>query len=468
MTLIIRPLPERPRVTEVGLFDALGRALPRAAVQAVLAELGARERRCRKLPAELTVLLAIGAACFPREALDRVAVKLLRGLRLLGLDRPRPLFEAATKGAICQARYRLGARPLARLFRRVCRPVATPATPGAFRFGLRLMALDSTLETLPDSPANARAFGRPTNQHGAAGFPVVRGVYLVECGTHAILDAGFWPYAPSEHRGARRLLRSITAGMLVTYDRGLHSADLITAVRARGAQVLGRLPAGVRLPCWQRLPDGSSLAWLTTGKDWQRQRPRRLLVRVIAYTLTDPHRPGHGQPQRLLTTLLDPRQAPALDLVNAYHERWEVELAIDELDTHLRQAQPRLRSLKPVGVLQELYGLLLAHYAVRALLADAAAGAEPPLDPRRLSFVQAVQLITDAIPEFQLLAPAAHAALYARLLADLRRHPLPPRADRQNPRVLRYRRRKYPPKQPAHTPWPQPTKPFRAAIQLLI
>jgi Insertion element 4 transposase N-terminal/Transposase DDE domain len=468
MPLIVRPLPARPRLSDVALFDALERVLPRAAVRAVLAELDLGERRCRKLPAELTLLLAVGAACFPREALDRVLVKLLRGVRLLGLLAPPAAFEAATKGAICQARYRLGARPLAALFRRLCRPLASPETPGAFLFGLRVMALDSTLAAVPDTPANARAFGRPTNQRGAAGFPLVRGVYLVECGTHAVVDAGFWPYAPSEHRGARRLLRSVTAGMLVTYDCGLHSADLIAAVRARDAHVLGRVPAGVRLPAHEPLPDGSYLAWLTTGRDWQRPRERRRLVRVVAYTLTDPHRPGYGERHRLLTTLLDPRRAPALDLVVGYHERWEVELAIDEQDAHLRQAQPRLRSQHPLGVLQELYGLLLAHYAVRALMAEAAAGAEPPLDPRRLSFVHAVQLITDALPEFQLVDPAAHEALYARLLADLRRHRLPSRADRQNPRVLRFRRRKYPPKRPEHTPWPQPTKPFRHAVQLLI
>lgn len=463
---MLRDLPARPRLADVACFEALERVLPRATVRAVLTDLGAWEQRSRKLPAELTLLLAVSMALFPQEALDRVLRKLLRGVRLLGLLRPTAAFEAATKGAICQARYQLGARPLAVLFHRVCRPLATPATPGAFLFGLRALALDGTTEAVPDTPANARAFGRPTNQHGAAGFPCVRGVYLVECGTHAIVDAGFWPYATSEHRGARRLLRSITAGMLVLWDCGLHSAEAIVAVHQRGAHVLGRVPSGVRLPLHERLADGSYLAWLTTGRDWQRPRRERLLVRVVEYTLTDPQRPGFGERHRLVTTLLDPIQAPALDLVVGYHERWEIELTIDELDTHLLQARPRLRSLKPVGILQELYGLLLAHYAIRALLAEAAA--EATLDPRRLSFVHAVQLISDAIPEFQLVAPAAHPALYARLLADLRRHYLPPRADRLNPRVLRFRRRKYPPKRPEHTPWPQPTMSFPDAIQFLI
>src|SRR5215208_3752214 len=248
---MVRPLPARVRLTEITLFDAVERVLPRARVRAVLAELGADQHRCRKLPAELTVLLAVSMALFPREALDRVLRKLLRGVRLLGLLRPDAPFEAATKGAICQARYHLGARPLAHLFRQVCRPLATPATPGAELFGLRALALDSTLETVPDTPANARAFGRPTNQHGAAAFPVVRGVYLVECGTHAVIDAGFWPYAPSEHRGARRLLRSIAPGMLVLWDGGLHSAALIVGVCQRGAHVLSRVPGGVRLPLHQ-------------------------------------------------------------------------------------------------------------------------------------------------------------------------------------------------------------------------
>lgn len=463
MGFMVRQVPPGAKLADEDLLDALAVAIPPQVVRQVVADLGVGRVRCRKLPAELTMVLAVAMHLFPCEALGRVLSKVLQGVRFVW---PDPAPEAATKGAICQARYQLGARPLAVLFRRLCRPLATEATPGAFRFGLRLVALDGTLEDVPDTPANRRSFGGPSNQRGVGSFPQVRGVYLIECATHAILDAGFWPYRIGERTGAWRLLRSIGVGMLLLWDMGFHSADLIAAVRARGAHVLGRVPSYVRLPVHQRLADGSYLCWLSTGKDWQRARQERLLVRVIEYTLTDPTRPGAGQRHRLLTTLLDPTQASALDLVCTYHERWEVELVIDELDTHQRLAQQPLRSQKPVGVLQELYGLLIAHFAIRALMVEAAAPLG--LAPRRLSFVHAVQIVCDALAEFQMIAPSQRPGLYQRLLSDIQRHRLPERVNRLNPRVRKRRRSKYPPKRPLHRCWPQPAQPFAEAVAVLI
>jgi hypothetical protein len=448
------------RLSEAALGAAFARHLPRSLIHAVLAETRCRERRCRRLPAELVVLLAIAASLFPDDALERVGARLLQGVRLLW---PTDALQAASKGAVCQARYRLGAAPLARLFRRACGPLATRDTPGAWLFGLRLVAIDGTTEAVPDTPANARAFGYGANARGRVGFPLVRAVYLIECATHGVLDACCGPYRLSEYPAASRLLRSVSAEMLVLWDAGLHSAALIGAVRDRGAQMLGRVPRSVRLPVWARLSDGSYLSAVTAGGGGPRARTRP--VRVVEYTLTDPARPGAGERHRLVTTLLDPDRAPAIALVVGYHERWEAELTIDEQDTHLRHARPRFRSARPVGVLQEFYGMLLAHYLVRAAMADAAA--ETGTDPRRLSFTRAVHLLTTALVDFQLVAAAEHPRLYARLLADLARQPLPPRANRQNPRVLRYRRRKYPPKRPHHTPWPQPTRPFRDSIRIL-
>jgi hypothetical protein len=463
MGYMIRQLAPNARLSDEHALEALARVIPRETVRAVISDLGAAEARCRKLPAHLTLLLTVAMHLFPREALDRVLFKLLKGLRFLW---PAPCFRPATKGAICQARYQLGPRPVFTLFHRVCHPLATPKTQGAFRFGLHVMAMDGTVENVPDSDANARYFGRPSNQYGSAAFPQVRAMYLVECGTHAIVDAGFWPCLVSEHHAARRLLRSVQQGMLLMYDAGLHSADLVSRAHNRGAHLLGRLPSGVHLPVHRTLADGSYLAQLSTGKDWQRQRTLRLLVRVIQYTIIDPNRPGYGERHRLLTTLLDPKEAPALELIDAYHERWESELVIDEIDTHQRLVQQPLRSQKPQGVLQELYGLLLAHYAVRAIMVDAAA--QLPLDPRRLSFVHAVQLICDALPEFQMVASEQRPALYQRLLADIQQHRLPQRADRLNPRVVKRKRAKYPPKRPSHQLWPQPTMPFIEAIAILI
>jgi len=458
----LRRLAPQPKLSREYALQALVSAIPPDALQAVITDLNLTEQRCRKLPALLTLILPVALHLFPREPFPRVLARLLQGLRFLW---PTAALVPASGSAICQARYKLGARPVARLYHRCAHLLATPQTPGAFRFGLRLLALDATLENVPDTPANRRYFGGPSNQHGAGSYPQVRGVYLVECATHAIIDAGFWPYHVGERTGARRLLRSVGPGMLLLWDQGLHSAGLVAAVLARGAHLLARVPSSVRLPVEQRLADGSYLTQLSTGKDWQRRRAPGPPVRVVCYTFTDPHRPGCGTVHRLLTTLLDPVQAPALELVLTYHERWEVELVIDELDTDQRDHWQPLRSQKPVGVLQELYGLLLAHFAIRQAMAEAAA--EVGWDPRRLSFIAAARLVSAAVVEFQLVREDQRPQLHARLLAELRRHRLPMRGERLNPRVAKRKPTRYPPLRPYHRRWPQPTLPLRDAIQLL-
>jgi hypothetical protein len=248
------------------------------------------------------------------------------GLRLFW---PDPDSTLATKSAISQARYRLGARPVVALFHQVGQPLATAQMPGAFLGGLRLMALHGTLEDGPDSPANAHIFGRQHSDRGARAFPQVQGVYLTECGTHAVTDAGFWPCHTSERVGAFRLLRSVGAGRLLLLDRGFYSCEMIERTRARGAPVLVRVPRNVTLRVRYLLPDGSYWASIYPSDPQRRKRGDHLLVRVRVYTLIDPARPGCGETHRLVTTLLDAQQAPALALIWAYHERWEIELTID-------------------------------------------------------------------------------------------------------------------------------------------
>src|SRR5919201_3905275 len=370
MGFIARQRLETTTFTDAISLEALERVLPPELLQAAATAATVRTERQRKLPNDVTLLVCIAMSLFTSHALDVVLHTMVHGLRLFWPDPDIPL---ATKSAISQARYRLGARPVVALFRQVCRPLASAQTPGAFLCGLRLMALDGTVEDVPDTPANARAFGRHHGDRGASAFPQVQGVYLSECGTHAVIDAGFWPCHVSERVGAVRLLRSVGAGMLLLLDRGFYSFEMIEQTLARGAQVLGRVPANVSLTPRHLLPDGSYWAYIYPAERQRRQRGDHLLVRVIVYTLTDPARPGYGETHRLITTLLDAQDAPALELICAYHERWEIELTIDESDTHQRLVQHPLRSQKPVGVIQELYALLLAHYAVRTLMAEAAA-----------------------------------------------------------------------------------------------
>jgi hypothetical protein len=442
-------------------LDVLSHAVPHAAILAALDAEGVQAQRERKLSLAVTMLVVIAMNLYTQVPIGHVLRKLAQGLRLIW---PDPAYAVPTASAITYRRYQLGARPLVALFQQVCQPIATPQTPGAFLFGLRLMALDGTVEDVPDTPANAKAFGRPTNDRGAGAFPQVQAVYLAECGTHCVIDAGVWPCHTSERVGGFRLLRSVTAGMLVMWDRGFHDCDMILGVQQRDAHVLSRLPAHVK-PRWvSTLPDGTYLADLLPADDPRRRSGAQVLVRVLTYTLTDPRLPGYGEVHRLVTTLLDPELYPALELVCAYHERWEIELLIDELDTHQRLAQGVLRSRKPVGVIQEVYGLLVAHYAIRVVLHDAAVQAA--VDPDRLSFVHALRLVQDALPEFQMVAPEQVPRLYQRLLDDIGRQRVPARCLRSNPRVVKRKMSKFKRKRPEHASAPPLARSFREVVAL--
>jgi hypothetical protein len=436
--------------------------VPKATIAAVLAVEGRFTQRERKLNLLITVLLVIMMNLYTADSLGVVLEKMAQGLRYIW---PDPDYQVPNASAVSYRRDQVGARPMVALFHEVCQPLAELETPGAFLFGLRLMAIDGTSEDVPDTPANEAAFGRHESGRGPSAFPQVKGVYLLECGTHAIVDAGFWPGQTSERVGGFRLLRSVSTGMLVMWDRGFHDYDMLAQTRQRGAHVLSRLPAHIKPLRLRTLADGSYLAYLRPSDYQRRKKGERLLVRVIEYTLTDPNLPGWGETHRLVTTLLDPDTYPILELICAYHERWEIEITLDEIDTHQRLLPGPLRSRKPVGVIQELYGLLIAHYIIRALMYQAARQAQ--LDPDRLSFIGAVRVLQQAVPEFQMTAPEQLPALYQRLLRDMARKRLPPRRLRSNPRVVKRKMSNFKLKRAEHRAWPQPAvRSFREAIEV--
>jgi hypothetical protein len=443
-------------------LDALGDIIPPTVLAEVIAQHGVQEERDRTLPAVATLVLCIAMNLYAHEALPAVFRRLVAGLRWLWSD---PSDLRVSKSAISQARYRLGAPVLVSLFHRVCQPLGTPDLPGAFLCGLRLMAFDGTMVDLAATPANVAVVGRRPASRGTCAWPQAQLVALCESGTHASCDAGLWPYNHDEEAGVRRLLRAVTPGMLVLSDRGLHSYDLIAATLGRGAAILNRVPAHVKPQLSATLADGTQLVRLRPSDGKRRRRGEHLVVRLICYTLDDPCRVGHRQEHRLVTSLLDPATAPAEELILAYHTRWEIELTVDELVIHQRPVLP-LRSKLPVGVVQELYGLLIAHYLVRAVMVDAAATVS--LAPTRMSFVESLRLIREALPDFQRTAPADHRSIYQALLADIAAVALPPRANRINPRVVKQKMSNFPVKRPEHRGWPQPTKPFRDTIQMLI
>jgi hypothetical protein len=413
MGFSLRTIADNIRFPEAVSLNALEQVIPQATVEAVIADLGVQEQRVRKLPATMVLLLCVAMGLFTNMSLEQVLIKMVKGMRYIWPDDAD--YQTANKSAISQARYRLGAQSTVALFHRVCKPIATEQTPGAFLFGVRLMSIDGDVEDVPDTPANEAFFGRHRGGRGASAFPQTRAVYLCESGTHTICDAGFWPYHTSERVGGLRMLRSVQAGMLVMWDCGFHSFDMAVQTRVlRQTHFLGRLPAHVKPKFVKALPDGSYLAYIYPSDYHRKKRGERLLVRIIKYTLDDPHRNGHGELHRLITSLLDPDLYPAHTLACEYHQRWEVEITIDEVNTHQRLPNIPLRSRKPIGVIQEAYGLLIAHYAVRSVMHEAAVQAG--LDPDRLSFINAVRIIRDAISEFQMTVPQQLPRLYQRLL----------------------------------------------------
>lgn len=455
-------------------LDLLTRMVPAATVTAVLAECGLETQRVRKVTLEATVWLVLTMNLYADRSLTEVFAELAHGLRLLWPDEAERLAFLPNKAALSSRRRTLGVRPLQQLFRRIARPLAQPATAtqpgtqGAFLHGLRWMALDGHVEDVPDTPANVAAFGRPSSNRGASAFPQVRCVSLAECATHAVCDATFWPSSVGEDRGAFRVLRSVTPDMLVTGDAGLYSYDLLDAIRRKGAHALFRLPATVQPKTGTPLPDGSTRVRLTPSDRTRRRHGEHQWVRIIEYTIDDPRSPGHPQRYRIITTLLDAEQFPAAALAAGYHERWEIELTIDELDTHqLEQHQPSspLRSKTPTGVLQELYGLLLMHYILRALMHEAALAAD--VDPRRVSFTHTLQVVQRSLADFEIAAPALLPGLFRRLFQDLVRPLLPPREARSEPRVVKRKVIKWPLKRFEHWHRPPLKQPFSASVRVL-
>lgn len=446
MTLSIRQIAPESKLCHELSLDLLSDILPRARLFEILEQENALEERERKLTMCATVYILIAMSLFAEQSMTSILHSLSYGLRSVWPEEPPSVVRTS---ALCYRRQQLGSVPLVALMEAICQPLATPETPGAFRFGSRLMALDSTIEAVPATPLNDAAFGRLKGRKGESAFPQVRGTYLMECGTHAIIKALFMPCCPSERHSAKLLLPRLRPDMLLLWDTGFHEYDMFRLTSKRyQAHALGRLPAG---PCPQkikRLADGS---WLVHLFPTNRQRKRRgefLELRLIEYTLTDPALPGYQQTHRLLTSLLDPVLAPAMDLVCAYHERWEIELAIDEIDTHQRLLRRTVRSKTPDGVIQELFATVLGYYAVRALMLRSAQQAD--LDPDRLSFVHAICLLRTATPIAQVLDPSSLPEQREQLLSSMREVLVPQRHLRINARVVK---RKYSPfnlKRPEH------------------
>jgi hypothetical protein len=393
---MVRP-DEEVRLTDLITLGALVKTIPLEAVRRSLKDTERQSHRERDLPAHLMMYYTIALTLFRSEETREVLRLLLEGGRtMLGWEQYRP----ATRPAISRARQRLGVAPVQHLFEHVVRPLATEETQGAWYRQWRTVALDGTTLEVADTDENDREFGRPYAQRGLSATPRLRIAGLVETGTHVFFAAEIGAYTISEKALAAKAIEHLKPGMLCLADRLFFGYTLWRKALSTGAALVWRIQEKVRLEELERMPDGSFLSRLYESWDGKRHSGEPIPVRVIDYEVD-----GHADHFRLVTSILDPVQAPAEELARLYQERWEFETVLDEFKTHFRGARSVLRSQRPELVRQEVYGLLLAHFALRSVMHEAAL--RGGRDPDRISFIHTVRVIKRSLPRFAALPPSA-------------------------------------------------------------
>ena len=389
-----------------GHLGELTQQVPFEMVDAVLVDTGAVQARVRDLPSRVVVYLLLAAALFTDLGYRQVWSRLVAGLDALAVAAP-------TSSALAQARRRVGDKPLAALFRLLAGPPA-----GATRWrGLLVCAIDGTSMFLPDSAVNLAVYPRQAGTHGGSGYPMLRLVAVVTCGTRTLIDAVFTPISVGELGCATRLLGCLQPGMLLLADRGFAARQMIEQFAATGADLLIRDKDDRRLPMIRRCSDGS---WLSTIG--------AMTVRVIdAEIIVTLDGQRHVGRYRLLTTLTDHRAFPASDLVTLYHQRWEIETCYLELKSTTLGGRV-LRARTPAGISQEVYALLTAYQALRLAMTDATASqpTTSALHAARDQIIHAAGVIADTTIDLI-------GAIGRDVLAD----PLPPRRTRVSPRVVK-------------------------------
>jgi Insertion element 4 transposase N-terminal/Transposase DDE domain len=412
----------------------LARVYPASMIEQILRDVGVESKRQRSLPMLTTSYYCIGLALYPECAYQAVFEALAEGLQWSQGGRLRLTAGAlatVSKSSVSAARSKLGVTPLKRLHESACVALADPLTqPEAFYAGLRLVAIDGSHFELPDESDNLKAFGRPGSRTGVAAYPQAQCAVLVECTTHAILGAEIGAYRDAEWSLCEPLLERLDSSMLCLADRGFSGVTQWSQARATGAHLLWRAKGNRILPVLEALADGSYLSVIYPPRDAagrviksHKNRTDGITVRVIEYSVPDSALGGNERGNktgskvggkkraapasryRLITSLLDPNTAPAIELATVYHERWEVEAVFDELKTHLVEGRRCLRSKTAEGVRQEFYGWVLAHYAVCWLMHQAASHAR--VRTRSLSFTGNLRLVRLTQPLSGVFPPSA-------------------------------------------------------------
>lgn len=368
-----------------------------------------------------------------------------------------------SSSALTQARVKLGIAIMADTYSEVVRCLCGPQTPGAFYDGRRLVAVDGFVLDLPDSEANRKTFGRPKNGTSIGACPQARVVALCEVGSHVFFNFQVKPIRCGEATMAKHVYRGLPEKSLLFFDINFCSTELMTTVIESKSDFLGRCKWNRCFKKFEVLSDGTYLSKIY-ATDYDRVHDRNgTTVRVIEYTIDDPNRVGHQEKHRLLTTLVDEKAHPAEALIQLYHERWEEEVSIDEAKTHLR-SKPNLRSESPQRVVQEIYGLLIAHFVIRKLAFEAAKRVE--IAPRSISFTGTLRVLRTRLPESP-RSRALHDEWYESTLEEVSQKVLEPRRNRINPRVIKRTQSKWPKKREKDRKLPQLTHKFDETIRLL-
>ena len=401
MARTVAGLPAGSRISDYVTLGVITKTFPIEKIRDILNETKKASIRERDLPANVVMYYVIALALYMQSSCREVLRCLLEGVQWL-LDPSIPV-KVAGRAGISQARARLGWEPLQRLHDAVVCPIAVPATRGAWYRRWRLVSLDGSTLDVADQAANEQAFGRPGSSRGDSAFPQIRFVSLVENGTHVLFGSQMAGCDTSEIALSKAVIKQLKGEMLCLADRNFFGYEMWGLACNTGADLLWRIRKNARLPREKVLADDSYLSWIYPSDGDRRRKMNGVLVRVIDYRLEGV---ADAEPlYRLVTTILDHDLAPAEELAALYHERWEIESSLDELKTHLRGSKIVLRSKTPDLVRQEFYGLMMAHFAIRGLMHEAALKIDE--DPDRLSFLHAVRVIRRKLPMFAAFSPSS-------------------------------------------------------------
>jgi len=404
MARIIAEIPKGSRITDHISLGVIAKFFPRERIDSVLAATGRASKRQRDLPGHVVIYYVIALALYMQVSYREVLRCLLEGIRWL--QGPNGHIKVTGKSGISQARKRVGSEPLQVLHDELVGPIAVRGskrtTKGAWYRAWRLISLDGSTLDVADTKENELAFGRPKASRGQSGFPQIRIVSLVENGTHVLFGSRMAGYNTGEITLTREVIGNLNKGMLCLADRNFFGYKLWKQAQETGADLLWRVKKNLKLPCLRRFRDGSYMSRIYASDKDRRHDKDGIDVRVIEYTIEGV--PDAEPLYRLITTILIPKEAPAKELAALYHDRWEIENAFDEFKTHLRGAKIVLRSKRPELVVQEFYGFMMAHFAIRGIMHEAALKANE--DPDRLSYVHSVRVIRRKLISLAAIPPS--------------------------------------------------------------